>query len=206
MYTKDELKEKSVLDLRKVASDVGVRNYGKMDKMTLITSILETNTLPPTEYTDKHFTPIKKGDPVKARLGGRWYPGTISKFSTIGEDQYVYVLLEDSEKPKMFHSVDIDASSQEKSSVPKIVRTTTLPLKKDTITQTSKKTILPLTEDQLSKISEDIEKFLKKEISKKQLVVGWMDFGITKQQIDKFVDPSIIGWSYVYTIYREHGK
>lgn len=40
---------------------------------------------------------------------------------------------------------------------------------------------------------------------RKQLVVACMEFGIPKQALEK-VQPPIASWSYIYDIYRQHGK
>lgn len=70
----------------------------------------------------------------------------------------------------------------------------------------TKTTVLPLTSQQKDKINQDIDVYQRGEINKKDMIVSWMSFGITKQQIDKFVDPKIVGWSYAYSVYREYGK
>ncbi len=42
--------------------------------------------------------------------------------------------------------------------------------------------------------------------TKHEIIISLMEFGITKQQIDKNVDDKVLHWSTVYSIYRENGK
>lgn len=79
-------------------------------------------------------------------------------------------------------------------------------VKLDKVVTQKKISITPLTDEQSSRINQDIELYQKGEMSKRDMIVSWMNFGITKQQIDKFVDSKIVGWSYAYSVYREYGK
>ena len=60
------------------------------------------------------------------------------------------------------------------------------------------RTVTPLTEEQNDFINSSIDLYKKGELTKKELVIKFIEFGITKQQVDKFVDSTVVGWAYAY--------
>lgn len=69
-----------------------------------------------------------------------------------------------------------------------------------------KRGVDPLTEEQKAFLTSTTEEYQLKTITKKELVVKWIEFGIAKQQVDKFVTPTLVSWSYAYPIYKSYGK
>lgn len=228
MKTKD-FAAMTVMALREECKENGITGYGKMTKDQLVEllsaqkpaskveSVKEEVEKPSDEkiWTDRHMIPLEKGTRVNARINARWFQGTVVNFKEIEGEEHVSVLLDGKEISKLFHSTDVEILVGMKSGkidnvpeVPEEVKKSTLKGERtERSTPTPKKSsVQPFTEEQIARINADITLFREKKISKKELVVGWMEFGITKQQIDKFVDPTVVGWSYAYSIYREHGK
>lgn len=173
-------------------------------------------------FTDRHLSPLEKGQRVNARIGGtRWFQGTVVKFKEIDGEEYISVLLDGRTLSKLFHTVDVEIllgsqkgvvknlpesiSEETKSSTENSVGKPVAE-KTATVTTSKRRKVEPFTPEQKSRIDADITLFRDKKISKKDLVIGWMEFGITKQQIDKLVDSSVVGWAYAYDIYRQYGK
>ena len=67
-------------------------------------------------------------------------------------------------------------------------------------------TILSFTPEQQRFVDEGILSLQKGLTTKKELVLDWVNYGIAKQQIDKFVDPTVVSWSFAYPIYKANGK
>jgi len=117
MKTKTDLENMTTLQLRTVAKELSVTNYGRMSKEQMIAAILEKQSTPavPTDeteapvYTDRHEKPITEGQQVNCRIGGSWFPGQIAKFKEVEGELYVHVLLEGRDTTKMFHSTDVDS-------------------------------------------------------------------------------------------------
>jgi len=113
MKTKEELNDMNTIKVRKEASLLNIKGYGKMDRVTMIEAILDAQIHPVIDvtevFTDRHEKPLENGSPVHARVAGSsWFKGTVTKFKKIDDEQYVYVLLEGKEKDKMFHSTDVE--------------------------------------------------------------------------------------------------
>ena len=124
-------------------------------------------------------------------------------FKKVGDTYVVEVAPETSlTEDEALQVLESEEKFEEKKPV-EVVKT-----KKESVIEVTKKvTKIPeLTDEQRAKIDLDIERFKEGELSKKQLVISWMEFGIMKQQIDKFVDPKVVSWSYAYPIYKVHGK
>ena len=88
-----------------------------MDKVKLIEKIKVAQAATPAsdEYTDRNSDIIAADDRANFRVGGKWFPGTITKFKSIEDDQYAYALLDGSEKVKMFHTMDVELDKNAKS-------------------------------------------------------------------------------------------
>ena len=110
METKVELSGMTSMELRKLASKYGVKNYGKMVKVTLVDNILSTGgvTVENDDFTDRHEKPIHIGDTANFRVQNKWFKGVVTRTKVIDKDQYVYALLEGCEKEKMFHTLDCE--------------------------------------------------------------------------------------------------
>lgn len=226
MKTKDYA-AMTVMALREECKNLGLTGYGKMTKDQLVDTLSskvikkgfseKVENIPSEDkkvWTDRHMIPLEKGTRVNARINARWFQGTVVNFKEIEGEEHVSVLLDGKEVSKLFHSTDIEILVGTKAgkleNVPSVEEETKNTSKKSEGVKKDptpkKSSVQPFTEEQIARINADITLFREKKISKKELVVGWMEFGITKQQIDKFVDPTVVGWSYAYSIYREHGK
>jgi len=81
----------------------------------------------------------------------------------------------------------------------------TLP-KESIVSQTTKKSSQSLTEEQSNFLQQKLSELTSGSQTKRETIISLMEFGLTKQQIDKNVDDKILHWSTVYSIYRENGK
>jgi len=234
MKTQIELQGMTSKELHNEAQTLKVKNYSKMGKAVLVTAILEAQNLlenPITDYTDLNEQVIEVGNTVDVRIGAKHFIGVITSLKTVETDQYAFVLLNGLDKSKMFHTGDIKLSPSTTEKTEKVIKTrpgghttyiapevsgekeekteveikTPKPVAVKPVT-VSKRVITPFTPEQQEVVNTEIKRYQDSVISKKELVVTLMENGIAKQQIDRYVDPKILNWSYVYDIYRAHGK
>jgi len=216
MKTRTDFEKMTMLTLREECKGK-VKNYGKLTKDQMIDALValtENSASVETEevYTDRHNLPIVKNQRVSVRVGGKWFPGTIVRLKRVEGEDCASVLLDGKDLPKFFSSTDIDvdvpgdSKKATSTSTNKTESVVTEGVSEPAAKVSRKREIIPFTEEQTQFVGDQIKRYEAKELSKKELVVSFMEFGITKQQIDKFVDSSILHWSYVYDIYRAHGK
>lgn len=108
MAPKSELTKKSVAELRKLASTVGVKNYGKLDKVALIHALLESEKVETPVYTDKNEAVIEPQMRVNVMIKGKEFKGIITELKIIDKDQMAYVLLDGRDKAQLIHTGDIE--------------------------------------------------------------------------------------------------
>ncbi len=116
MTTKKDLSAMTTIPLRRMASEKGVADYGSKTKDQLIEAILAAQLSPngkiEEQFTDRHEMPLAFGQPVSVRVGTKWLKGKFNKGKVIDGDQYAMVIVDGADKPKMFHTseVEIDKS------------------------------------------------------------------------------------------------
>lgn len=235
MKTKIELMAMTIAELRKEASNQKVKNYGKLSKTELVEAVSASyeEKSQDESFTDSKGEVIQKGDKVSVRIGNKLFPGTISGMKKIENDQYVHVMLDGNDKTKMFHTGDVTKSKEdmlvkkpnggvmyiapevsgELESNNKSLKSTpdetkSVTPKEKTVSKSviKRKEVPEFTQGQRDFVDSQLSDYQSGKISKKETVINLMEFGIMKQQIDRFVDSKILHWSYVYDIYRVHGK
>jgi len=125
MRTRKELIPFTLEELQRMAKDEGIDVLGR-NKMGLISELLikdkspkpiieeSFGEIPDPVYTDRGGKQIFREETVNCRVGGKWFPGFISRFKKIEDDDYAFVLLDGAEKTKMFHTIDLEKISKTK--------------------------------------------------------------------------------------------
>ena len=129
MRTRRELLKLTTIQLGKIAHELLIPKNGGMDKAKLIETILKTEEMKAVEgepiYKDRNEKVIIVGSRVNCRVGDKWPKGEVTKLKMIEDDQYAMVLLDDAEKTKMFHTIDVELSKSKKETLAKLLETTT---------------------------------------------------------------------------------
>lgn len=153
--------------------------------------------------TDKMNKSLKVGQRCRVRREGVWSEGTIIEFKEIKDEDYIHVQIDGVTISKLINTADVIGLSEDSVSKP-LSTTPKSAVKTTTKKMTNKPT--PFTPEQQEYVDKLVGQLVSKEVTKKDFTLSLMEYGITKQQIDKYVDSSIISWSYVYPIYKQYGK